>query len=235
MKFIPSIRNAVMFSAVEKCVTLWNENTALAEEPKLKPMFSHVEKRNVDFNDSIKSAKESVVLEEEDSARDTAFSKLMNVLRGYRDVPLAKKSEAASVLLEIMERHGGRQILSRPYDEETGLLSSIKTEFESEKALEMQKELDGVQELASEVFLHNDAVKALSVKKVQLTAQTKTIESATAIKRELVNYFNQQILSYLEVMQTIDSETYGDFAKAIFLAVKSANDSVQKKMQKKHK
>ena len=233
MKFLSGLKNTVMYSAVEKSCSLFQKHTELSEEPMLKPRFTHVEERKVVFSDSIKASREVVALEEEDSERDRAFTKMVNGLRGYRDLPLADKSEAASFLLEIVDRHGGKGIVSLPNDQESAILTSMESEFATEKAKAMLEKVEGIDELAKALFLHNAAVKELSVKKAQVSVSSKEEVSATEIKKELVNYFNKQILGYLEVMSEMQSDLYGSFASEIFAVVKGANDTVPKKNAKK--
>ncbi len=233
MKFLSGLKNTVMYSAVEKSCSLFEQHTELAEEAMLKPRFLHVAERKVVFSDTIKTSREVVALEEEDSQRDLSFSKMMNVLKGYRDMPFEDKSDAAAFFIEIVNRHGGKGIVNLPNDEETAILTSMESEFNSEKALDLLKKIDGVAELAKSVFLHNAKVKELSVKKAQVIASNKTELSATDIKKELVSYFNKQILGYLEVMSDMQSDLYGSFASEIFAVVKAANDTVPKKSAKK--
>ena len=233
MKFLSGLKNTVMYSAAEKSCMLYEKHTELAEEPMLKPRFAHVLARTVIFNDAIKSAREVIALEEEDAERDRAFTKLVSALRGYRDLPLEDKSEAASFFLEIVERHGGKAIISLPNDQETAILTSMESEFKSEKAKELLKKIEGVDTLCENVFLHNANVKELSVKKAQVAASNKAEVSATEIKKELVSYFNKQILAYLEVMKDMQSDVYSEFASEIFAVVKAANDTVPKKAEKK--
>lgn len=233
MKFLSGLKNTVMFSAAEKSCMLYEKHAELASEPMLKPRFAYVLERTTVFNDAIKSAHESVTLEEEDSERDRAFTKLVSALRGYRDLPLEDKSEAASFFLEIVERHGGKAIISLPNDQETAILTSMENEFKAEKAKELLKKIEGIDTLCENVFLHNANVKELSVKKAQIAASNKAEISATEIKKELVSYFNKQILGYLEVMKDMQSDVYGEFATEIFAVVKSANDTVPKKAEKK--
>ena len=76
-------------------------------------------------------------------------------------------------------------------------------------------------------------MKELSVKKAQIAASNKAEISATEIKKEIVSYFNKQILGYLEVMKDMQSDVYGEFATEIFAVVKAANDTVPKKAEQK--
>ena len=92
------------------------------------------------------------------------------------------------------------------------------------------KALDGVGELASELFAANDEVKALNLRNTEAAASDE--KTAYEIKKELVSYFNAEILPYLELMRGADKAEYGAFADGIFAAVAKLNATVPKKARK---
>ena len=232
MKISSNLRNVPAAALFEKCCTIFDNHSPLAENSYLKPRFVSANAKTKSLSDAIKCAKGTISLDEADAKLDTELKKLFSALYGYRDLPFPDKNEAAEFFLEILTRHGGKSILSKPYEEENALVTSIETEFSSDKAKAFLKLLEGVDVLSANVFEANKAVKALSVEKTKLSAAQSAEVNATAIKKELIAFFNGEILPYLDLMKNTEPDTYKAFAAEISEAVDKANDSIPRKTKK---
>ena len=232
MKVLGAIRNTVAQTLFDESCTHFESHTALSEDKYLSPRFSRLRVRTANLLTAIKAVKGTEALESADSARDADFKRVLSGLKGYRDLQLGEKSEAAEQVLKIIERHGGASVLTAPYADETALLFSIEQDLSTEGAKANLEKLDGVAEVLKKVFDENRAVKELSVANEKAAAAFSGAENATAIKKELISFFNGEILSYLELMKNSDDE-YKALLDELSKATEKANASVPKRASAK--
>ena len=232
MKASQNIKNTVASTMFDEIVEHYNSHASLAENAYLQPRMEHITSKKEQFLATINVAKPKLTREGEDKSRGFYFQSLYASLKGYSSLLIEKKKAAAEYFLEIINRHGGKKISSLPYDEETSTLFSVEKEFGTEEAKEKLAQLDGIEELAQKVFEANKAVKDLSVKNEKSSAGQKSEESATAIKKYLLNYLNEQILTYLTWAKNSEGAEVASFADEVFATISKANASTAKKAKK---
>ena len=227
MKISMGIKNSVAERFFQDCLVFYQSYEALSKIDYLATRFSFIRLRLEKFVQMMKSAKATVSLEDSDLVRDGDFRNLMAALRGYAALPIPAKSEAAKILLEIIDRHGGSQIVFLPFNEESGVIDSIEEEFSRSK--EKIDTLEGVGELSSKLFESNKTVEELFRQNTRSSAASESEMSAHAIKKELISYFNAEIVPYLEMMKKLEPDTYSAFASDISKAISQANATAPKR------
>jgi hypothetical protein len=162
-------------------------------------------------------------LETADDLRDSLLSALIHLLRGFILWNSKPCLEAASLLMKIVDNHGGN--FSRMNAErESANYDSLLDEFAKPEALEAFATLR-LTTLAADMKSAETNFKALYQQSAEIESG-KNIVSPSSIKRDTQTTLNN-ITDYLTTMNRANSAVYGVLAANVATLVNSVNSKVK--------
>lgn len=195
--------------------------SAVAKDANLSAVMNDVESLSARLTTAIKSDKATSTLDEADIARDEVIRNLADALAGYAAIPVAAKKAAAGNLLAVFSKYG-KQIASKNYAEESSLIESLLEDLSAENLKTDIASLDGISDLIFELRSAQDNFNKASDS--YTAAKTGKGESATAVKKSLLDTLNSRFVPYLTAVGAIDG--YKDFAAKAASEIDKANATV---------
>lgn len=195
--------------------------SAVAKDANLSAVMSDVESLSAKLTTAIKSDKATSTLDEADIARDEVIRNLADALSGYAAIPVAAKKSAAQNLLAVFSKYG-KQITSKNYAEESSLIESLLEDLGAENLKSDVDSLDGVSDLISGLRAAQDAFNKASDS--YTAAKTGKGESATSVKKTLLDALNSRLVPYLTAVGALSG--YKDFAAKVSSEIDKANTTV---------
>lgn len=198
-----------------------DSESTLAKDANLSAVMSEVETLSAKLTTAIKSDKATSTLDEADIARDSVIRNLADALSGYAAIPVAAKKSAAENLLAVFGKYG-KQITSKNYAEESSLIESLLEDLGAENLKTDVAALDGVSDLISELRSAQDDFNKAS--DAYTAAKTGKGESATSVKKTLLDALNTRLVPYLTAVGAIPG--YSDFSAKVSSEIDKANSTV---------
>lgn len=198
-----------------------DENGSLSKDANLSAMMSEVESLSAKLTTAIKADKATSTLDEADIARDEVVRNIADALSGYAAIPIAAKKTAAQNLLKIFGKYG-KQMTSKNYAEESSLIESLLEDFSSAEAKTDIEALDGIADLVSSLRTAQDNFNKAGDS--YTSAKTGRGESATAVKKSLLDVMNNRLVPYLTAVAVLPD--YKDFAAKVASEIDKANAAV---------
>ena len=203
-------------------------NTDVGSDAYLKDTFAETEALSASLTTTIKADKASSNLDVADSKRDEIIRQLNAALTGYANLPIPAFHAAATPLLEIMAKYKG--ITSESYARESSLIKSLLEDLSAADAKNAIASLQGIGELVNTLTVaQNEFDQANDAFNVATALKT---ESATSLKKPLLNLINDRIVPYLVAMKLAKPGIYGDFVSKVENEINRANQAVAKRRNK---
>ena len=162
------------------------------------------------LNTAIKRDKVYSGLDEADSARDAVLKKIDATLAGLAAIPVPEISAAAEKIGTVWKKYT-LAIASEAYDRESSLIESFYADVAPLSA--DVKALPGFQILLDSLRAAEDDFKAKEA--AYTKAQSGGAKSATAVKKDLVQFINSCALPYIEAMCFIKGDLFSPVASEL--------------------
>jgi hypothetical protein len=166
-----------------------------------------------------------------DEDRDTDVDGLYYFLLGATHSPKAKIKEAALYLLDIFE-HYGLKIKDESYTRESSYINSLLNDYKSEKALAAIAEVTQCADYIAALQASQTTFESSRLSYETARGIEGTQENASALKMELVELLNKQLVPYLNVMVQLHETTYSGFETTVATIISSNNEVVKKRTNK---
>lgn len=146
-------------------------------------------------------------LAELDEISDNEVSFTYGLVKGYTCHPDKDIAQAAEVVFKMVDKYG-LEVKRKSYREQYPLLGSMIEESRDEQYAPLIARLSGCEVRFNllEAAVNNFTAKQNAY--LSLKDQEKSLTTATDHKKNLVDFFNDEIATYLEVMQKIRANTY---------------------------
>ena len=171
------------------------------------------------------STRESSELEDKDRARDKAVQALFAAAEMHAIVPIAESNEAIKPIKQILDAHG-KGLVALNYSMESGKINSLLGDLEAANVKTAVESLFGLKECVADLKAKQAAFEAADVKYSESKSAAKGKVSATQAKKELLSYFNESVVDYLNFMLKNGEAKYEAFAKEVDTEVQEANAAV---------
>jgi hypothetical protein len=181
---------------------------------------------------AIKRMKMESELEEKDEFRDDKMRSLFYLVLGLSHHPDAGIKAAAAKVLAVLE-HYGLSILKESYAIESSLVNSMLGDLKKANLQDAIAACSGCAELIGAVQAAEDDFEATSIAYEEGQGQESTLETATAIKKQVVALINQKLVVHLRAMEQAYVETYGPFARTVGEIIATNNEAVKRRRPKK--
>ena len=226
MKKLSSVaRTTEVDDTSDRLLQLYAAETALQSEPFLKPLFAEMQVLSDKITEAIRKDKVFSDLEDADTVRDGALSKIFKIVDGYRAMPMPAMSEPAERLLPIIAKFRGTA--RQNYTAESSLIEALLSDL---SATQPSADIAALSGLGEAVTLLRDAQTDFNTKRItyeKAMGGQSPAESATAFKKPLLDAINGKLLPYLEAMKMADAAKYASLADAVESAIESTNTAVK--------
>ena len=220
-RFSSVARLAEISAGVERIIS-WLESLTPEGDEHLAKETKELKDLSQRLIIAIRRGKTSVALEEFDLARDKATRLLFKLIDGYTAHPNEAKAQAAQKLSLITAKYP--VVWSFNQEEQSGLMNSLIKDFEGSEA--EVNALDGVKERFDEVKSAQEAFETAHKESLKVSKDEKESESASSLKKPILNLVNNDLLSYLDVMCSIEPSKYEKLATMIEGEIQNVNDKV---------
>lgn len=201
---------AEMCAAAQAISRQHKSYAALAEDAVLKPIMHSIDTDTESMLIALKSDKILSSVDSADLERDSALRDLGTLIGGYAVIPLPDLREQGKLLKAIFDKYG-RGTAEKSNAEETGYIRSMLKDFSADDAKKAQKALLGMSEAVK--ILSDAQEKFESASDEYMKAVQQKGESATVIKKRLLNTVNNELLPFLKAVQKVP--LYADFARGV--------------------
>lgn len=227
---IANSRNTEVDGTAAQTINGYNATT-LNTDANLEKIMNPIKDKSILLSTAIGRLKIKSVQFTNDEIRGERIDGLYFLLLSSTHNPKEKIKQAAFILLELFEQYGTK-MKKESYTRESSLVNSLLNDYKTAKALAAIADVPQCADYiaALQAAQSNFENNRLSFETAQ--AQEGTQENASALKKEVVDLLNGQLIPYLNVMVQLDDATYGAFTRTLAEII-SANNEVVKKRGKK--
>lgn len=223
-------RNTEVDGTTTQIINGYNATT-LNTDANMELIFVPLKAKSTLLSAAIGRLKEKSVQKTNDEVRDERIDGLFYNLLSSAHNPKEKIQQAAAYLLELFEQYG-QQMKDESYTRESSMVNSLLNDYKTAKALAA---IADVPQCADYIAALQEAQTNFETNRLSFEAaraQEGTQENASALKKEVVELLNEQVVPYLNVMIQLNDATYGAFARTVAEII-AANNEVVKKRSKK--
>lgn len=170
-------------------------------------------------------------LAELDDVADNEVTLLHGLTKGYTCHPDENKARAAYQLFKMVDKYG-LEVKEKGYNEEYPLLRSMIAESKTDVYKACFEALPACQERFNllEAAVNNFSSKqnAFNLEK----DERKEKESASVIKKQLLDLLNNEVMPYLDVMQKVKTDLYGGLTQFAANRISESNAAVRNRGNK---
>lgn len=212
-------------STADSLVRLYKSYSVVAEDEYLKDVMGETENLSSRITTAIKRDRIASTLSAADSKRDSNIRAIGTLLKGYSVFPNDLKKSAAERLLATFGKYKG--ITSESYANKTSLIASMLEDYASDSLKGQVDLLDGISTLLSNL---RSAQNEFNSANDEFTAASATkSESASSLKKPLLNAINNKLVPYLTAMSLSNDEMYGEFSVKADAEIERVNAAVAKR------
>lgn len=177
---------------------------------------------------ALTNLKSESVLADKDGIRDDSSNALISLVSGYCYHPDIIINVSAKKVYQVFEKFGAN-ITRENYATESGVLNSIITQIKSDEFRSDIMNLPGVNQLIDELNTAQVNFENSRLEYNDEKAADSNKESASEIKKSVLDIINTKFIAYLKVMASLDSAKYGLFADTIAEIVDDNNKVVKQR------
>lgn len=215
----------------DRLIVLYKNEPTLAEDPFLASLFTEMETVSKQITQAIKRDRTLSELDDADAMRDNAVRNLQRVLLGFASMPIDNLRKSGEKLYAVFNKYG-LEILRENYAEESSLIESMLIDFANEAFKADIAALPGVLESVGEVRRAQTDFTHKRVAYEEAIAAAQRYQSASALKKPLLQLINASMVPYLSTMQMVDADKYGQFADAAAQVIEDTNAAVLRRRAK---
>lgn len=224
-KLVTSVRITELDDTSDRLLKLYDGETALKNEPFLKPLFAEMRTLWEKITDAIHRDRISSDLKKADDVRDNAVISLFKAIDGYAHISVDALRQPAERLNKILAKFGTR-ITRENYSTESSLIEALLSDLHSDEAITDVGALAGIEETIADVRSAQDDFTAKRVAYEKTVAAQQHRESASVLKKPLLELINKKLLPYLDTMKMADPTKYTVLADASAQAVADTNSAI---------
>lgn len=190
-----------------------------AEDKFLLSIMAEIEQLSNKLSTFLNRTKIVSGMKEASKSRLNAVSSLRKLVLGYSVFPDEEKKSASLKILEVLHKY--KNIASGNYASQT---SSVKALLRDLSESQIQKEiakLDGVSALVENV--RESQKEFENANDIYNSAIAVKDESATKIKKPLLDVLNMRLVPYLSAVVTQDEEIFSSLCKSVSQTIDSMN------------
>lgn len=207
---------------------------AMQNDAFLTKTFAEIEKQATAMTAAVKSDQTLSKLEEADAQRDQAIRVLDKLLKGYENIPLENLKAHAKKLRDIFKKYGVK-MTGENYASQSTLINSLLGDFSATELKPSIEVLTGVKEALAEIKTKQEAFAFIRSDYEKAQATQKEKQSATSLRRPLLDLINKKIVPYLTAMSIAQPELFKNLIAEASEIVTSTNEAIKVRSKKEKK
>ncbi len=225
-KLSKSARTTEVDDTSDRLLQLYSTEAALKDDTFLKPLFAELQTLSDKITEAIKKDKILSELDDADAVRDEAVKKLFKIVDGYAAMPMENFHQPGAKLKAILDKFG-LGIIRQNYASESSYIESMLQDLSAVSA-EIAA-LPGVAESIAAVRTAQTDFTAKRVNYEKTLSSEKQGESASAVKKPLLELINNKLLPYLDTMKMVDAAKFTNFTDATAQIIANTNSVVSQR------
>lgn len=227
----PSVRITEMADTAKQLVMLYKSETALANDPILKPVFAQIEPLAEALSQAIKSDKILSEVDKADDVRDELVRQLEKYLKSYANIPEENLRKSGERLYAVFSKYGVR-ITRESYAVESAHIESLLKDL-AEPTL--QTDISALEGIASTIEALKTAQADFDQKRLvhdkNLATQSKRPKSAD-LKKQLLKQINIGLIPYLTSASFVNPQAFTHFADTVAQIINTINAAISGRSKK---
>ena len=188
-----------------RLVSLYKSTPALKDEAFLKPLFVEMEEKTNALTEAVKRDAVISQLENADAKRDGAIRVLDRLLKGYKTIPL---------------------------DTLKAYVASLLKDLSASDLVEAVAGLPGVAEAIANIRTAQEEFTKIRANYDKELAQKGSKETATSLRKPLLELINNKLLTYLAAMKIANPTKYKVFSEDVAVIITSVNEAIKARGKK---
>ena len=173
-------------------------------------------------------------MEEADAQRDQAIRVLDKLLKGYENIPLENLKAHAKKLRDIFKKYGVK-MTGENYASQSTLINSLLGDFSATELKPSIEALTGVKEALAEIKTKQEAFASIRSDYEKAQATQKEKQSATSLRKPLLELINKKVVPYLVAMSIAQPELFKNLIAEASEIIASTNEAIKARSKKEKK
>ena len=207
---------------------------AMQNDAFLTKTFAEIEKQATVMTAAVKSDQTLSKLEEADAQRDQAIRVLDKLLKGYENIPLENLKAHAKKLRDIFKKYGVK-MTGENYASQSTLINSLLGDFSATELKPSIEALTGVKEALAEIKTKQEAFASIRSDYEKAQATQKEKQSATSLRKPLLELINKKVVPYLVAMSIAQPELFKNLTAEASEIITSTNEAIKARSKKEKK
>lgn len=233
-KLLTTARITEVGDTAHRLVSLYKSTATLKDEAFLKPLFVEMEEKTNALTEAVKRDAVISQLENADAKRDGAIRVLDRLLKGYKTIPLDTLKAYGVQLSAVFKKYGMKMTVEN-YSSQSNLIDSLLQDLsDSDKAAAIAA-LPGIAEAIDNIKTAQEEFTKIRANYDKELAQKGSKETATSLRKPLLELINNKLLTYLAAMKIANPTKYKVFSEDVAVIITSVNETIKARKKNKEK
>ncbi len=225
-KVMSRTRTTNVDSVLKQTVIRYKKND-WSTDVYLTGIFGTLTPLSEQMTDAINRIKAESNLEDKDGNRDSSIRDFFALIDGYCAFPDEAMKAAATAIRKVLDNYG-LQLIHKGYDTESSLVDSLLNDLSKDEMVAHLETLAGTTTQIEKITAAQQAFITADVAFEDEKTKAGRKESASDIKKDILDVVNGKLDPYLNVMADVNSATYSDFATTLHHIIADSNEIVKK-------
>mgnify|MGYP000453777766 FL=1 len=233
-KLLSQIRITEVGDTAHRLVSLYKSTATLKDEAFLKPLFVEMEEKANTLTEAVKRDAVISQLENADAKRDGTIRVLDRLLKGYKTIPVDTLKAYGVQLSAVFKKYGMKMTVEN-YSSQSNLIDSLLQDLsDSDKAAAIAA-LPGIAEAIDNIKTAQEEFTKIRANYDKELAQKGSKETATSLRKPLLELINNKLLTYLAAMKIANPTKYKVFSEDVAVIITSVNETIKARKKNKEK
>lgn len=233
-KLLTTARITEAGDTAHRLVSLYKSTPALKDEAFLKPLFVEMEEKTNALTEAVKRDAVISQLENADAKRDGAIRVLDRLLKGYRTIPLDNLKAYGLKLSAVFKKYGMKMTVEN-YSSQSNLIDSLLQDLSDSNKAAAIAALPGIAEAIDNIKTAQEEFVKIRANYDKGLAQKGSKETATSLRKPLLELINNKLLTYLSAMKIANPTKYKVFSEDVAVIITSVNETIKARKKNKEK
>ena len=233
-KLLTTARITEAGDTAHRLVSLYKSTPALKDEAFLKPLFVEMEEKTNALTEAVKRDAVISQLENADAKRDGAIRVLDRLLKGYKTIPLDTLKAYGVQLSAVFKKYGVKMTVEN-YSSQSNLIDSLLQDLSDSNKAAAIAALPGIAEAIDNIKTAQEEFVKIRANYDKGLAQKGSKETATSLRKPLLELINNKLLTYLSAMKIANPTKYKVFSEDVAVIITSVNEAIKARKKNKEK
>ncbi|MGQ1787028.1 MULTISPECIES: DUF6261 family protein [unclassified Saccharicrinis] len=223
-KLINHSRNTDVCASIKLMITAFDQSN-LSADVYLSNLFGKLAIQSEDLSEAINQTNSDSKLEEKDMNRDDIIRSFNHLLKGFKHHPNNTIKKAAEKLKLIFDKYG-MGMINEGYAIESSIINALLKDLAQPDIQATIVELPSCFEICESLKKAQKDFEQAQKRDKSKMVRMGMKESATSIKKQILNTINNHLIVYLHTMKQAN-DAYGDFSNSIAQIIAAHNNHVK--------